>query len=224
MKLTQSELDWVDKRMDWYDIKFQEIYDELADHIISAIEVERENGDTRIIDIVFQQVTDRDFNGYLGIDEIVKTYEQAYRAKIKKGMWLNFKYYLNSKTAMVIFFFIIAGFFIPRTKATILIMLIGLVLTAIVPMVYARINSPKLKTGKGKQSIVKAYMITRSGYLLTLISLLLNVIGFIARQCNIAFLKPVNYHPVVYMLFFAFFITYGLSTIRLCKQEFKIAG
>ena len=67
MTLTGTELEWINKRMDWYDIKYQEIYDEIADHIITAIEKERQEGDNRTIDIVFQNVTDRDFGGYLGV-------------------------------------------------------------------------------------------------------------------------------------------------------------
>ena len=103
MNLSIRELDWINKRMDWYGIKYQEIYNEIFDHIVSAIELERADGDQRTIDIVFEKVTDRDFGGYLGVDKIVKTYERAYRSKIKKGMFVNFKYYLNWQTLLLVY-------------------------------------------------------------------------------------------------------------------------
>ncbi|SHN13693.1 hypothetical protein [Mucilaginibacter sp. OK098] len=224
MSLTTRELDWINKRMDWYGIKFQEIFDEMADHIISAIEVERAEGDQRTIDIVFDKVTARDFGGYLGVDKIVKTYEYAYRSKIRKGMFENFSFYLNKPTIATIALLIIAGFYLPRTKITILIMLIGLLLTAIIPLVYAYRNSPPIKLDDGKQSIIQSYMKSRALFLLTLINLILCVIGGAARTWDISFLNPAHYHPVVYLLLLSFFIIYGLSIMRLCRQEFKIAG
>ncbi|MDP9080643.1 MAG: hypothetical protein M3O71_24730 [Bacteroidota bacterium] len=223
MSLTTRELEWIDKRMDWYGIKFQEIYDELADHIISAIEVERAGGDQRTIDLVFDKVANRDFGGYLGVDCIVKTYEQAYRDKIKKGLFENFKLYLNKLTLMAISLFVIAGFYIPRTKATVITMLIGLLLTAIIPLVYAHRNSPQIKIDDGKQSIVQGYMKSRALLLITFINLILCVIGGVARTWDVAFLNPINYNPAIYMLLFSFFIIYGLSVMRLCRQEFKMA-
>ena len=65
MILTTEELKWINKRMEWYDIKYQEIYDEIFDHIITGIEAARVSGDHRTIDIVFQRVVDNPFGGYL---------------------------------------------------------------------------------------------------------------------------------------------------------------
>jgi len=223
MNLSERELDWINKRMDWYGIKYQEIYNEIFDHIVSAIELERAEGDKRTIDIVFDKVTDRDFGGYLGVDKIVKTYQQAYRRKIRKAMFVNFKYYLNGQTMLFVVVFTIIGFYLPHSKATSIVVLIALVLAAYVPVTYAYINSPEIKTDDGKQSIVKSYVKTRSFFLVLVIINILNVFSFSANEWHIAFLSPKNFHPVIYMLLFSFFIIYGLSIIKLCKQEFKIA-
>ena len=210
--------------MNWYGIKFQEIFDEIADHIISAIEVERAGGDVRTIDIVFDKVTDRDFGGYLGVDKIVTAYEHAYKNRIKKGLLENFKFYLNKPVIVAVLLLTATGFYLPRSKATILVMLTGLLLAAIIPLVYAYRNSPKIKINAGKQSIIQSYMKSRALFLLTLINLILCVFGGVARTWDITFLNPVNYHPVIYVALFSFFVIYGLSIMRLCKQEFKIAG
>ncbi|ASU33688.1 hypothetical protein [Mucilaginibacter xinganensis] len=223
MSLTTRELDWINKRMDWYGIKFQEIFDEIADHIISAIEVERAAGDQRTIDNVFDKVTERDFGGYLGVDKIVTAYERAYRSRITKGLLENFKFYLKRPGVVAVMLFALVGFYLPRTKVTVLIMLSGLLLTAIIPLVYAYRNSPRITLDQGKQSIIESYMKTRALFLLTLINLILCLFGGAARTWDIVFLNPINYHPVIYMVLFVFFIIYGLSIIRLCRQEFKIA-
>jgi len=223
MTLTNRELEWINKRMDWYGIKFQEIFDEIADHIISAIEVERAAGDQQTIDIVFDKVTERDFGGYLGVDKILTAYERAYRSRIKKGLLENLKFYLKKPGLVAVMLSTLVGFYLPRTKVTVLVMLIGLLLTAIIPLVYAYRNSPRIKLDQGKQSIIQSYMKSRALFLLTLINLILCVFGGAARTWDIVFLNPINYHPVIYMLLFAFFIIYGLSIIRLCRQEFKIA-
>jgi len=150
MNLSVRELDWINKRMDWYGIKYQEIYNEIFDHIVSAIELERADGDQHTIDIVFDKVAERDFGGYLGVDKIVKTYERAYRSKIKKSMLTNFKYYLNRQAMLLAVVLTITGFYLPHTKATSIVMVVALVLAACVPVLYAYRNSPEIKTDDGK--------------------------------------------------------------------------
>ncbi len=53
MKLTYWEMDYIHRRMKTYDIKFQEIYNELFDHIITAIEERRESVDTSSLDQMY---------------------------------------------------------------------------------------------------------------------------------------------------------------------------
>jgi hypothetical protein len=224
MNLSERELDWINKRMDWYGIKYQEIYNEIFDHIVSAIELERAEGNKRTIDIVFDKVTDRDFGGYLGVDKIVKTYERAYRSKIRKAMLVNFKYYFNWETMLLAAVLTITGFYLPHTKTTSIVIFVALLLAACVPVMYAYRNSPEIKTDDGKQSIIKVYMVTRSLFLMYVLNQILFLFGIVAKEWDVTFLSPKNFHPVVYMALFSFYIIYGLSIIKLCKQEFKIAG
>jgi hypothetical protein len=222
MALTATELEWIDKRMDWYDIKYQEIYDEISDHIITAIEDARQDGDHHAIDIVFQRVADSHFGGYLGIDEIVKTTEKAYRGKIEKTIRANYGYYTNRQKAILLFVLIAIGFCLPYTKTTAIVMTIGLLLIAIVPVIYAYAQSRAIKTNKGKKSMVKSHIIGRAFLLVIFFNGIVNTANFIARGLNWTFMRPI-FPPVVYMVFYFLFIIYGLSIVRLCKQEFKIA-
>lgn len=210
--------------MDWYGIKFQEIYDEIADHMITAIEKERSAGDHRTIDLVFDTVADREFGGYLGVDKIVKVYEHTYRHKIRKELLANFKARLNLQTMFCVSLLVVIGLYLPHSKPTKIVVWVGLALTALIPVIFASRNAPQIKTDEGKQSIVKSYMKTRAGALLVLLSMLLNVFNFVGEQWRIEFIRPRNYPPVVCMVLLSFFIIYGLSTIQVCKQEFKKAG
>ncbi len=224
MNLTAHELEWLNRRMDWYDIKYQEIYDEIADHIILAIGRERSAGDRRTIDIVFDMVAHREFGGYSGIEKIVKDYERAYRRRIRIALWKNLKSYINFQTMAWAGILTFIGLYLPHNKQTAIVMFIGLSVTAFVPFVFASRNAPQLKTDAGKQSIVKSFMKTRALALVLLLNFVVNVFGFLAEQWHFEYLKFKNYPPVVYMVLFSFFIIYGLSTIRLCRQEFKIAA
>jgi len=223
MALTANELEWISKRMDWYDIKYQEIYNEISDHILTAIENVRREGDQRPIDIVFQGVVDNHFGGYMGIEEIVKTTEKAYRGKIEKTIRANYSYYTNRQKAILLFLLTVIGFYLPYNKTTAIIMTIGLLLIAIVPVIYAYVQSRTIKTDKGKRSMVKSHVIGRAFLLIIFFNGIVNTANFIARELNWTFMRPI-FPPVVYMIFYFLFIIYGLSIVQLCKQEFKIAG
>ena len=56
MKLDYWEMDHIHKRMAMYDIKFQEIYNELFDHIVTSIEERRAAGDTSSLDKMYDDV------------------------------------------------------------------------------------------------------------------------------------------------------------------------
>ena len=70
MKLTAEELATVNKRLDGYHIIYQEVYDEIADHIITAIEIERAGGDERPVELLFDTVVEKQFPGNKTIQKI----------------------------------------------------------------------------------------------------------------------------------------------------------
>ena len=220
--LTPEELQWIGKRMEWYDIKYQEVYDEVSDHIITGIEAARAAGDKRNIENVYQTVVDSHFGGYLGIDKIAEAYEKAYRKKIAKLLNGNYRYYINWQALLLTVLLTLAGFYFPHTKATSLVMIFGLFAAAMVPAVYGWRNARMIKTDKGKKSIVKDYVLAKAYLLFMMLCCLLNLSGLTVRHWHInistSYILPVVMIPLFYL-----FIIYGLSVIRLCKQEFKIA-
>jgi len=224
MTLTTIDLNYVNSRMDTYDIKYQEIYDEIKDHVLSAVEAARANGDQRNIASVFDSLMETHFPGLWAFEKISSQYEKAFRTKIRKAFWSNIRYYLNWQTIPAFVLLIITGFYLPHEKNVNSVIMAVLLVIAVITQIYAFTVSRKLKVPKGKISLVKSYVSTSSMFLMIIINLLINGVGFAARELNIGFLDPKYYHPVIYVLLLCFFIIYGLSSIRLCRQSFKIAA
>ena len=223
MKLTAEELQWISKRIDTYHIIYQKIYDELADHFITAIETARANGDQRNIETVFDEITETQFPGNKAIQKVAVKYVFAYNRKIRKTMQANIRYYLDWRAAGLISILILTGFYLPQTKTTSLIFMFAMTITAFIPSWYAYRKLTKIKSPKGKMSLVKSFVSSRSRNLMLITNMLLIIIGFAARQWHINFLNPIYYHPVFYVVILSFFVIYGLSTMRLCRQELKLA-
>lgn len=209
--------------MDWYDIKFQEIYDEVSDHIITGIEAAREDGDQRNIENVFQMVVDNSFGGYLGIDKIVETYKKAFRQKMRRATYASYKFYFNWQTTLLLIILLVVGFFLPTNKVTAAVLMSGLLIISLIPFIYAIINWVKIKTDKGKQSMLKGYIFSRAYLLVVLFACLLNIINILVDDFDLKSLKPTFYPAIIYMIFYYFFIVYGLSFVRFYKQELKLA-
>jgi len=223
MKLTTIDLDYINHKMAMYDIKYQEIYDEIKDHMISAVEAARANGDKRNIVPVFDDIMETQFPGFWAFSKISKQYERAYRVKIRKALWANMKYYLNRQTIPLIGLSVILGFYLPLDKRVSLVFMILALIAAFVPYFYVLGKSKIIKTDEGKKSLVKNHIVARAFASMAIINFLLNFIGWIGRDYNIHYLNPRYFHPVFYILLIAFFIIYGLSCVRLSRQELRLA-
>ena len=225
MKLTTEELAFVDGQFARHEIKFQEVYDELRDHILTAIENLRGEGDIRPIDQLFTGVVKQQFPGFWPFEDIVKEYQRAYRRKIGKAMWANFKHYLNWQTVPLVLLLVWLSFYLPHTKPITVIMAVLLFVLSVVPVVYVGIKGRRIKSDKGRQSLVKLYVSNTSNYLMVVFNLLFNLIAMVARDwAPAAFLNPKNYPPVVYIVIISLAFVYCLSCIRLSQKEFKIVN
>jgi len=222
MKLNADEIAWIGKRMETYHIIYQEIHDELTDHIITAIETARANGDQRAIETVFEDVVAAHFPGEKAMQKIQFKYVVAYNRKIRKTMWENMKYYFNLPVILATIILIISGFYLPRGIATAFVMMLLLIIAAAIPQFYVMRKLPKIKLGKRKMSLIRSFVTSRSSNLMLISTFWISVVGFWARQEHIDSLNPKNYHPVVFMVLLSFFIVYGLSSMRLCRQELKL--
>lgn len=224
MILTTEEIAYVGERLNGHDIKYQEVYDELKDHLLTAIEQLRAGGDTRPVEQLLPEVIKLQFPGWWPFEDIVKEYQQAYRRKIRKALWANVRYYFNWQTAPLMLMLVGAGFYLPNTKVVSATLMIALLLMAVVLQVNVYRAGRNIHTDKGKQSLVKTYVTNRANFLVLIINVVFNLIATLAREWKpAAFLGPMHYPPVIFMALFTWFVVYGLGCIKLSRQEFKIA-
>ncbi len=224
MKLTGQEINYIDEQLDNQNIKFQEIYDELKDHLVSAAENERTNANQADIATLYNQIVHTQFPGLWPFEEIVKQYQSSYSSKLRAAMWRSFKQYLTPANIIVMGFLLAVSFSLPHTKPIRVTMTAMLLLVSVLPLVYCYISGRKIKTDEGRQSFVKARVLTTSYVLVWLFNLLFNglrYLGDVWPPANI--FQAIHYSPAIFMLFLELFTIYGLCCIRLCKQEFKIA-
>lgn len=220
MTLTADELNWTTQHMGAYKIPFQEVHDEVLDHIISAMEYARANGNTLPVARLFQDMIDEQFNGYIGIDEIVKTHEKAYQKKTNRIFRQNFRSIMDWKAiAFTTLLVILTHFIAPKILVTRALFVIILI-TVLVPMIYIYFATRVIKADKGKKSLVRR-VLTANGFLpLGLVNCFLNlpnVIDDLNETRTIHFFM-LN-HPEIAALFLALTIVYSISSIYVCKQE-----
>lgn len=224
MILSADELKWVTERMKVYDIKYQEIYNELLDHILTAIEAMRVADDKRDIQIVFQAVVDSHFGGYRGIEEIVATQEKTYTAHIRKLFRGIFTDYFNWKLAAFTAVALGLTATLPNGKLMHNILLVIIFLFAISPMVYTYIMVARnLEIAKGKRSLLKGQLITQA-YLPAIFlngALYLPTIFFVNDENSVGF-KLFRQLPLpVLALVMILFMVLNLTVISLCNRLIK---
>jgi len=221
MKLDYWELDSIHTRMKSYDIKYQEIYNELFDHIVTAIEQKRAEGDTRSIEKMYTEVIDVQFGGYYGVEMVAKSHEAGYKKKVRKLIWGNFRSYLNYQS--LLFTAILTGisFTLPHTKPTVIILTIMMFIIAIHSSAYAYIKLRRIKPSKGKTSLVYSHTITQANlpmmFLYTLVWLPQLPSVF---NDNYKFTLA-HLHPAILAFELALVLIYDMSCMRLCNQELE---
>jgi hypothetical protein len=227
MILNTAEHQWVTERMKIYDIKYQEIYYEILDHILTAIEVKRSSGDKREISVVFQDVVDTDFGGYSGIEELAVKQQKIYSKYIGSSFNAIFRGYFNVK--LYAFTVIAAGlaYTLPNNKPMHAVFFIAIILLAFSPLMYAFVLiSRKVETIKGKQSLLKGRLVSQT----YIPGMLLNGVIYLP-----AFFmdwggddngfKLMQHWPLpILMVMLMFFAILNLSAINLCNQVLKKEG
>lgn len=223
MKFTAEETSWITDRLNWYDIPYQEIFNEIADHIITAIETKREEGDTRDVKLIFQQVVDEHFGGFMGIEKIAKEQEVTYRKKVRSQMWLNLKEQLNWPGKMFVAIMFIIGFYLPHNKLIMIVLLSTIVLVVFYTWLKTQWQLRFIKTVNNKKSLVGTFVLTQSFLPMIIFSAVTNIpntLGHFTNNPKFVF-KLFNYHPTILTTLLALNVVYSVACMRLSKQELK---
>ena len=226
MILSPTELQWVTERMKIYDIKYQEIYYEILDHILTAVETKRDNGDIRDISVVFQDVVDADFGGYAGIENLALEQGKSYRKYVGSTFLKIFRGNLSDWRVWAFILVVFAlAYKLPDTKVMHVVFFVVILLLAFTPLLYAfTLISRSVKTAvKGKRSLLKRHVMSITylpGMLLNGIIYIPTFFTGVADGDN--GFKLMQHWPLpALMVALVFFALLNLSAINLCKQVLK---
>jgi hypothetical protein len=210
MTLSAEELKWIDERMKTYQIKHGEIYHEILDHIISAIEQKRRAGNKSNVETLFQQVVDRHFGGHEGIEDLVVKQEEIYKQSIQKRWMQSFRHYLTWPMLGFTMMALFLSLKLPDVKQVKELLLIACMLLTWSPGVYAyfSLRGRVLKSIEDKQSFLKVHLIaiasTPSG--------LFWVLTLYSPWSFIDYLSPIIFMAVIML-----FVLVNLATIHFCR-------
>lgn len=222
MPLTTAELKWVTDCINIYKIPYQEVYDEVLDHILSAIEQAREAGNVMPIERLFQNVVDDHFNGYIGIDEIVKAEEKSYRNKVTRIFWRNFRSVLDWKAMLFIVISMLISHFLPAKILVTKLLLVPILIMAFVPLIYVYRQTRIIKVSKGKRSLIRTNIIANCYLPFTLFQLYINIPNCIDDiNDNKTMHNFILNHPEIAALILSLTLVYSISSIYLCREELQ---
>jgi hypothetical protein len=220
MILSADELQWVKERMKIYDIKYQEIYDEILDHIITAIEERRIAGNSKEIAVVFQNVVDEHFNGYVGIEVLAVNEEKLYRKNIRCLFYQRLKKFFNWQTLIVTLILIAASYMMPNIKQIHVVFMIGIIILAFAPVVYAyKALAGKVKTIKGKRSLLKTHIVSQAAVPIMILQPFFYLPNFFDQLNGNKDFHTFNHtKPVLLMLIFILVMITSISYVQSCKE------
>ncbi|MGZ3755634.1 MAG: hypothetical protein ACXVAY_09635 [Mucilaginibacter sp.] len=221
MTLSITDIAYINTRLDEYELKYQEIYDEIKDHVILAMESARANGDERDIAHVYDDMMATQFPGYYAFEKIAGAYEKVYRTKIRKMVWANFRHSLNPLNLAVIVLSLILGYPLGQTKSYYDVLIALLLIVSVLPIGYVHYKTRVIKTDDGKRSIVKDY-VRKQARVLILNYNMVNAIVYFSNKGYLSFIPLSAYYPTVQILIILLSVIYGFSVIKICNQEIKL--
>jgi len=220
MILSEEELNWIRDRMEYYDIKYQEIYDEVLDHILTAIEERRKAGDTRQILSVFQNVVDEQFGGYAGIEALAQSQAKMHHRNIRLLFLSQLKSWFNWQTLLIAIVLLAAAYKIPHSRPVHNFFVLTVFFLVFSPVIYAySLLAGKIKTIKGKSSLFKSHLLGQMALPLIMFQCCLYIPGLFDEANNREQFSSIkNLGPVAMMAIVIFLSIINLSYIQTCRQ------
>lgn len=226
MIVSTEEINWVKDRLNWYVIPYQEIYDEITDHVLSAVEAKRMQGNREDIGLLFQQIIAEHFDGVENLEKLAKEQELTYRKKLRQSFKANLTNYYNFKGISFLFIMLSIGAYLPRTKAIIAILLISLLAILFLTSLYALWLNRNNSVQKGKKSLSSIFIAVHVYLPMTLLSSAFNLPNaYFTFFGNPEIHNRYAYIPTtVLTALLAIMIMYSLSCIEAFKKEYKISN
>lgn len=219
MILLDTELNWVKDRMNIYDIKYQEIYDEVLDHILTAIEDRRKTGNIKEISVLFQNVVDEQFGGYAGIKALAKTQEHTHQKRVKLIFFNSPKSRFYWQLMVIAVILIAVPVKIPDSGAIHIFFILIIFFLAVSPVMYAySLLAGKIETIKGKRSLFKGYLLTQMALPLMRLPVICVIIFLIDKAIGVPPFSSIERMSTTRMMgFVIYFSTIFFGHIQTCR-------
>ncbi len=221
MILDQTQKALVSKLV--YDnVKYNETYQEVLDHVISSLELEEDSNVT--FHQKLNQIWDEDFGGYKNLPILEKEREKTVKKQIGKRHWQLFLNYFKFPLIFItvtlgLGFYFLSSIFLNdnlNSKVTIILM----ITSAMLPIsIYLFMYFKLKKFSLIKPSIKESKVYHSSGLSLSIFNAIIFLPGFFDFELGAVF-KTMT--PSLLVLITLFFTVYTLSFFKLYKETFKM--
>ena len=219
MKLEQSQKAWVNELV--YDnVKFNETYYEILDHVITALEAENDENTT--FHQKLNQIWNDDFGGYENLPSLEKQREIEVNKLIGKKHWEIFKSYLKFPLAVITISLSLVFIFISNylSESSLVVMLLSI---AMIPNLVSVFMYWRLKKIHNIKSSIKDKRISKSGAIayqtFYFIVIIPQIISYLFFDYTLSYDKI--YTPIVLLLVIGFCL-HTISYLKLYNETFKM--
>nr|MBC7613245.1 hypothetical protein [Pseudopedobacter sp.] len=220
MKPNQNEKAWLDKLV-YQNVKYNETYYEVIDHVISALENEKDENIT--FHQKLNQIWDEDFGGYENLPFLEKQREKEVNKQIAKRRLEIFKSYFKLPLIIGTFTFSIAFYFVSYYFFSNTTLFFILIFSFAAPSLISWVMYWKTKQYNFIKPSIKNKKITRSRDLAYRIIYLPIAFSFAFLHVFYNFsIKIDQIFSPLFVILITIFILHNSSYFRLYKETFKM--
>jgi hypothetical protein len=221
MKLTTEEYAYINECLLTYKIRYQEIYDELLDHVTSALECARATNDLRPVEEIFTQIINHQFGGSEGVEKLSNEQAKAYHLKVHKLIARDYRANIGWKVFVIAVLTVLTELFVPPSKlftASLYIAMMVVVL-AMCGFIYVRLKGVNLLPKK--YSVIKSNLLRETFLPVFFMNLVFNVPNFIDTVWNAGAKHFMKTHTGIPVFLLWWTVLYMSSCYRAFKHETK---
>ena len=142
--MTSFEKKWIAKRLQIYKIKYAEIYDEVYDHMLSACEAKRQQGDVRPILSLFQETMDQDLGSHRGLERMTETRVEELNTVLKRRLRDGYRSFLSGgRLGIALAVWAAATFLLAQTQLMLKYSMFVVLILSVFPLLYMAVFGMK---------------------------------------------------------------------------------
>lgn len=215
MSLPTEEYAFARKRLLEFKIIYQEVYDELLDHVFTDMESRRNNGDLRPVEQMTADVI-QDMGGADGIKKMALEHARLFRVKLNQRIGKVYRKHLIVKTIAAMTACFLIGTYLPDTTAITITVFVLLALTLLSSSLFIGYRMRVIQTDHKKYSLLRTTIFWQAFIPMSLLNLAL-----ISARLLHASPAMLLSHPVIPLMVFYFTSLYLYGCYRIMEEELR---